>query len=205
MFVTPGLLALSNQVNQCVSFRANPERSRGGSRGTCSLLAPQIFPWCHPERSAAEPRDLQFARAANLSVVSSRAERSGVEGPAVCSRRKSFRGVIPSAAQRSRGTCSLLAPQIFPWCHPERSAAESRDLQFARAANLSVVSFRAQRSEAEEPAVCSRRKSFRGVIPSAAQRSRGTCSSLRAAQDLLHHVCHPERSEAEPRDLQFLH
>jgi len=82
------------------------------------VVIPSLFP-CHPE----------------LVHLSSRAERSGVEGSPLF--------VIPSGAKRSRGIPPFCHPErsrgippfchpersrgIPPFCHPERSEAESRD------------------------------------------------------------------------------
>ncbi len=125
------------------------------SRGTCSLSAGQQASqvWFVSSRVGTF----------TLPVVSSRAERSEAEGPAVCppaSKRPKFgschperhvhasRGVIPSGAQRSRGTCSLSAGQL--------SVPSLVRVIPSGTFTLPVVSSRAERSEAEGPAVCPR-------------------------------------------------
>jgi heavy metal translocating P-type ATPase len=169
---------------------------------------------CHPERSEA-------------SDVSSRAERSGVEGPAfpatdtnasvaadvipiddrtpstMCHPERSEASDVSSRAERSgvegpaflaTDTNASVAADVIPtddrtpstMCHPERSEA-------------SDVSSRAERSGVEGPA-------FLATDTNASVAATDTNASV--AADVIpiddrtpSTMCHPERSEAESRDL----
>jgi hypothetical protein len=139
-----------------------------------------------------------------LTEVSSRPKRSEVEGPAVLSStirlimeapHSPF--VIPTGAKRSEGICS----SVIHYPAPNGSASP-------------LLSSRPERSEVEGPAVLSSTIRFLMeaphspfVIPTGAKRSEGICSSV------IHYpvpngsaslpLCHPDRSVAKWRDLQF--
>jgi hypothetical protein len=124
-----------------------------------------------PQRSEVEgsavPSATNQSQSKQLpSDLSSRPKRSEVEGPAV---------PPPPQTNLNRSNC----PQI---CHPDRSVAKWRDLQFPPATNqsqpkqpLSDLSSRPERSEVEGPAVPPRHKpisteatTLRFVIPTGA-------------------------------------
>jgi hypothetical protein len=134
-------------------------------------------------------------------TLSSRPERSEVEGPAVPHGAASFHFVIPTGAKRSGGTSSSSRIVLLSLCHPDRSEAKWRDQQFLTERPPFTLSSRPERSAVEGPAVPHGAASFHFVIPTGAKRSGGTCSSSRI---VILSLCHPDRSEAQWRDLQFL-
>jgi hypothetical protein len=112
----------SHPNNQPFVIPTGGQRS-GGTCGSGFRITNHHVPiqptLCHPDRSAAQWRDLQFPVSASQPSrpeptypLSSRPERSAVEGPAVpvsasqtITSRSNLPFVIPTRAQRSGGTC----------------------------------------------------------------------------------------------------
>ncbi len=105
-------------------FRATP-------RGTFTL------PGCHPERSAAQPRDLQFVRAHSKRPKFRATPRGTFTLPGCHPERSAAQPrdlqFCPPASKRPKFRVTPRGTFTLPGCHPERSAAQPRDLQFVRA------------------------------------------------------------------------
>jgi hypothetical protein len=157
----------------------------------CAFRSSQILPYkpptpkqnCHPDRSAAKWRDLQFhSRTQRISrmqrtishlpfTVESDGYLSEVLSIHIANATQSttLPFVIPTEAQRSGGICSA------PFGPPESSVTHP--------SAQTELSSRPQRSEVEGPAVSFRHKptfaeraNLPFVIPTEAQRSGGICS-----------------------------
>jgi hypothetical protein len=172
---------------------------------------------CHPDRSEAKRRDLQ-----SPFIPQQHPHLRRPQPPHRKATTPTF--VIPTGAKRSGGICSHSScrnktPPSPPLttaqesyrsniCHPDRSEAERRDLQSP---------FRPQQNPTfDAPSHRTGKLPLQTfVIPTGAKRSGGICShpSYRnktppstppatAQENHCSNLCHPDRSEAERRDLQ---
>src|ERR1700679_15054 len=104
---------------------------------------------CYAKVSAAFFINSNCRRKTASPTLSSRPERSAVEGPAVCSipptQEPSFLAsrwvVTPRLVLRSLLTATADANPPLQPCHPDRSEAQWRDLQFARSPQRKSLHF----------------------------------------------------------------